>query len=165
MPRMKTAAKRCIHRSQALSRTDLQPWLKQAGQLLRDGGLRSTQPRMAVLAALLEAGRPLTVSEILNRLAPSEINFTTVYRMVHVFVDEELARAVGTIRRGRRFEVQTPGSAPHPHLQCRRCELITCLKQGLLSGPEPAFPLVACGALIEKVELCLVGLCAECRAA
>jgi Fe2+ or Zn2+ uptake regulation protein len=147
-----------------LTNADFRERFDEASRILREHGLRTTRPRLAVLAVLIAACRPLSAPELIAILASTGIDFTTVYRALDIFVSEEIARAVGTLQPGRRFEIHAPFGAPsfHPHVQCRRCGIMACLEQGLL--PAPALPFDHCGFLVERTDLYLLGWCAECRA-
>ncbi len=136
---------------------------ERADQLLRDSGLRVTKPRMAVLTALLEAHRPVSAQDLLDSLSRDGIDSVTVYRTLNTLVEENIAQAVGTTERGRRFEVHAGDGCQvdHPHLQCRSCGDMACMEQGLL--PASLVPTVIAGFLVEKATLYLTGVCAKCR--
>lgn len=151
-------------RTQHLTDADSQDRFDEASRILRERGFRATRPRLAVLAALLAAGRPLSAPELIVMLAKTGIDCTTVYRALDTFVAEEIARAVGTLARGRRFEIYAPYGAPslHPHVQCRSCGIMACIEQSLLLSP--VLPFDAGGFLVEGTDLYLLGWCAQCRA-
>lgn len=136
---------------------------ERADQLLRENGLRVTAPRMAVLKALLDAHRPVSAQELLESLMRLGIDSVTVYRTLNTLVEENIAQAVGTTERGRRFEVHACEgcSVDHPHLQCRSCGDMACMEQGVL--PTALVPTVISGFLVEKATLYLTGVCAKCR--
>lgn len=147
-----------------LTDTDFRARLDEASRILRERGLRATRQRLAVLAVLLAACRPLSAPELIATLDTTGIDFTTVYRALDMLVSEAIARAVGTLQPERRFEIHAPFGAPslHPHVQCRRCGILSCIKQGLL--PAPTLPFDVGGFLVERTDLYLLGWCAECRA-
>ena len=64
---------------------------EQAIQLLRDKGLRSTAPRIAVLLVLSKAKRPLSHTEMLERLGETDWDPATVYRNLVKLRDAGLA--------------------------------------------------------------------------
>lgn len=137
--------------------------IRRARSQLRDAGLRVTEPRVAVLSTLLGAGRPLTASELIAAVSHQEIDVVTVYRILQSLLDANIARAVGTTQRGRRFESHTGKDCPvdHPHLQCRSCGIMTCIESS--SIPTPLVPVMIAGFQVEHATLCLTGICARCR--
>jgi Fur family ferric uptake transcriptional regulator len=118
---------------------------------------------MAVLTALLDAHRPVSAQELIDKIVGSGIDFVTVYRTLNMLVDEGIAQAVGTTERGRRFEVHACEGChvDHPHLQCRSCGDMTCMEHGLL--PTTLVPTDIAGFRVEKATLYLTGVCAKCR--
>ncbi len=135
----------------------------QAKQLLRARGLRITTPRLAILTVLLDKHRPMNAQELIGAAQMQGIDQVTVYRTLNTLVEEGIAQAVGTTDRGRRFEVHACEGCriDHPHLQCRRCNALECLEQGML--PAMLVPTEVAGFLIDEARLYLYGLCPSCR--
>jgi Fur family ferric uptake transcriptional regulator len=89
---------------------------------LRTAGLSPTMPRRRVLEALDGQAMPVSAGDLYTilRASGAEIGLTSVYRILHVFVDKGLAHAfAGTEQRYR-----TCVSVPHAHLVCRSCGLV-----------------------------------------
>jgi len=85
---------------------------------LRAAGSRVTKGRLALLALLERARRPLTVVEIQKKL--HSINPVTLYRALEPLV------AAGLVRRGsdgRTAHFEYGGRSHHHHLVCRDCGL------------------------------------------
>jgi Fur family transcriptional regulator, ferric uptake regulator len=59
---------------------------------LRGSGLRITQPRIAILEAMLRFGQPASIEQIHNDLADSSCDLVTVYRCLAVFEELGLVR-------------------------------------------------------------------------
>lgn len=135
---------------------------EQARALLRERGLRITEPRVSVLKALLDTHRPTSAQELMD--AVPGMDYVTVYRTLNTLVEEGIAQAVGTTERGRRFEVHACEGCrvDHPHLECRGCGSLQCLEYGLL--PTMLIPTEVGGFLIEEAKLYLYGFCAACQA-
>lgn len=98
--------------------------------LLRDAGLRSTGPRMAVLQHLQKCTAPLSHGELVEALVDHGFDAATLYRNL---IDLESAGLVGRVNLGDnvwRFELRR-GSAEetseHPHFVCLQCGEISCL--------------------------------------
>jgi Fur family ferric uptake transcriptional regulator len=136
-----------------------------ARELLSNRGLRITAPRLAVLTVLLDKHRPTSAQELIDAAETQGMDQVTVYRTLNTLVDENIAQAVGTTDRGRRFEVHACEGCriDHPHLQCRRCARLECLEQGML--PAMLVPTEVGGFLIDEAKLYLYGLCPTCRVA
>lgn len=59
---------------------------------LRAAGLRITQPRVAILNALIKRGRPTTIEQIHDDLEKGSCDLVTVYRCLSAFEDIGLVR-------------------------------------------------------------------------
>ena len=60
---------------------------------LKRAGLRITQPRIAILTALIKRGQPTSIEKIHGDLAPGSCDLVTVYRCLAAF------EAIGLVRR------------------------------------------------------------------
>jgi Fur family ferric uptake transcriptional regulator len=131
---------------------------------LRGHGLRSTGPRVAVLAYLGKATAPLSHTEIHDALAGRGFDRVTVYRNLM-----DLAEAGILVRsdlgdhvwRFERRDAKRPGNdAGHPHFVCTDCGEVSCL-------PERAVEVrAATGApralRTSQVEVQIKGRCDDC---
>lgn len=144
-------------------RASKEPRYEQARQRLRAAGLRVTTPRTLVLSELLSAGRPLRAVDLIESASPQGIDAVTVYRILDTLTEVQLARAVETAQRGRRFEVCSPKAehGDHPHLQCRHCGMMTCLESSALHSLS--VPAMLSGFQVEHVNLCFTGVCVHCQ--
>lgn len=144
-------------------RASKEPWYEQARQRLRAAGLRVTTPRTLVLSELLSAGRPLRAVDLIESASPQGIDAVTVYRILDTLTEAQLARAVETAQRGRRFEVCSSKAehGDHPHLQCRHCGMMTCLESSALHSLS--VPAMLAGFQVEHVNLCFTGVCVHCQ--
>jgi Fur family ferric uptake transcriptional regulator len=133
---------------------------------LRRHGLRSTSPRLAVLAHLQRATSPLSHGEITEALAGHGFDRATVYRNLMDLADKGIVARSDLGDHVWRFELRRK-EAPagghgtgHPHFVCTDCGDIECL-------PPLAVKVVgaegAPRALAQKaVEVQVKGLCDEC---
>ena len=137
----------------------------QIRELIRESGLRATQPRVAVLQELLRARSPLSHAEVADLLTDQGFDRATVYRNL-----TDLTEA-GLVRRGDigdhiwRFELVRPedehaGDA-HPHFICGECGAIECLPEDAVSvNPRRGTPR----ALKRRgVSVQLRGVCDSCQ--
>lgn len=131
--------------------------VKRALGRLRATGERATVIRERVLAALVEAKRPLSHHELESQLAP--IDKVTLYRVLDWLVARRIAHRVAGGDRVRRFAVAEPRHAEHAHFECLRCSALSCLSG--LPARSLAISLPR-GYRLDTVELTARGLCAQC---
>ena len=131
---------------------------------IRGHGLRSTGPRVAVLAHLRKATSPLSHTEIHEALADRGYDRATIYRNL-----VDLAEAGLLVRSDLgdhvwRFERRDAGragvEAGHPHFVCIDCGEVSCL-------PEEAVKVRAASGApralrTSKVEVQIKGRCDDC---
>lgn len=74
-------------------------YLKICKQILKQNGARLTQPRLAVASCLLDADKPLSPRELLERIATNkklpEVDKVTIYRILEAFLEYGLVHQVG----------------------------------------------------------------------
>jgi Fur family transcriptional regulator, ferric uptake regulator len=122
---------------------------------------RHTRQREAIRKALAEAGRPLSPQELLAaaRGTLPRLGIATVYRTVKAMLEDGTVRAVELPGAPARYELS--GKGHHHHFHCRACdgvfEVEACpgRMRGLLPG----------GFRLERHEIILYGLCADCGVA
>lgn len=130
-------------------------FLHRARARLQTTGERRTAIRERVLAALVEAKRPLSHQELESRLAP--IDRVTLYRVLDWLVAQRIAHRVAGADRIGRFAFADPQHGEHAHFACRRCSTVLCL------GEVPSLAVsVPRGYRLDAVELTAKGLCARC---
>lgn len=139
--------------------------MKDPAAVLRQVGLRVTQPRRAVLASLLQAGRHLTAEDVHRQVQHSlpGLRLQTVYA---VLGDLVRAGALREIVLGRGPAVFDPHPSRHHHLACRNCGRLTDVPCARAEDPGPCLrPTTAPrGWQVERTELTFVGLCPQCGA-
>lgn len=137
---------------------------------LRALGARVTQPRLCILACLIDSEAPLTHQAVIDRLpgGTEAIDRVTVYRVLDWLVEQGLAHKRAGNDRVFRFSLREHEAAraevhrQHSHFHCSRCERTFCLDAQ--SPPPQALPGVPSGFAVEHVELTVNGVCAECGA-
>ena len=131
-----------------------------------------TGPRRAVLDALADSRRPLTVPEIHARLGGRRAHIVSVYRTVHMLVRLQLVRRTASLRLGaalrgsQRFELAEEFTGHHHHLICQGCGAIEDLEGCLLADA----PLTKLARYVRRTrrfevtehEVRLFGLCQRC---
>ncbi|HYN77525.1 MAG TPA: transcriptional repressor [Lamprocystis sp. (in: g-proteobacteria)] len=119
----------------------------------------STRQREAILDTLRRADRPLTPQEIREgaHQESAQIGLATVYRALKAFM-----------ARSDVIKVEIPGSPPcyepadrghHHHFLCEKCRQVFDL-HGCVQDLEALLP---CNFRVQRHEITLYGLCADCR--
>lgn len=98
-------------------------------QQLNQAGLRATTSRLAVLALLRRAGRPLSHPDVTTALAKHGFDRATLYRNLTDLTSKGLVRRVELGDRVWRFQVvdTTHPIEAHPHFVCTACGQVLCL--------------------------------------
>ena len=132
---------------------------QKASDLLRAARLRRTGPRVAILSALLGAGRPLTQDRIAARLGSAAPNKVTIYRVLESLLGVGLVHKAFLQERTWHFEAagRCTESQCHPHFTCTNCGNTHCLTE--VSLPMAKNPP---GFVIGHQRVQLEGLCPDC---
>jgi Fe2+ or Zn2+ uptake regulation protein len=133
--------------------------------VLRATGLRVTQPRRAVLACLLRAGRHMTAEEVhgeVQRSLPG-LPLQTVYAVLGDLVRVGALREVVLGRGPASFD---PNTSRHHHLACRTCGRLVDVPCERVEEDQPCLrpPRPEAGWAVETAEVTFVGVCPDCRA-
>jgi Fur family ferric uptake transcriptional regulator len=97
---------------------------------LREAGLRATTARVGVMRVLIEAGAPLSHSEVYERLSDQSVDRVTVYRNLVDLAEAGLLRRSDVGDHVWRFEWTAPAASEphgHPHFVCSDCGAVECL--------------------------------------
>lgn len=130
---------------------------------IREHGMRSTGPRVAVLAHLSKALSPLSHTEIYEALADRGYDRATIYRNLMDLAEAGLLVRSDLGDHVWRFERKGPKaghSAGHPHFVCVDCGEVSCL-------PDLAVTVVAASGApkslgTKRVEVQVKGVCDDC---
>ncbi|MEX0715295.1 MAG: transcriptional repressor [Planctomycetaceae bacterium] len=134
---------------------------ERARKAIRDAGLRSTGPRVAVLLELGRADRPLTHGEVAERLAPRGFDKVTVFRNLTDLTEAGLLARTELGDHVWRFELRGPDDpdrGTHPHFVCVDCGSVTCMS-------DVAFDAATrkrAARIGEVTEVLLKGRCTNC---
>jgi Fur family transcriptional regulator, ferric uptake regulator len=98
---------------------------------IRAVGLRSTAPRVAVLAHLQSATTPLSHAEIFDALEDQGFDRATIYRNLADLTEARLLSRTDVGDHVWRFEWRRDGqrgsTKEHPHFMCVDCGEVSCL--------------------------------------
>ena len=124
---------------------------------------RTTRQKTAILAVIESARRPLSPQEILEAalLQVAQLGIATVYRNLKSLTQEGRLQIVTLPGESPRYEPSTVASHHHHHFQCSHCQRVFDVHDcpGDLKRMAPQ------GFVVERHELTLYGLCADCNGA
>src|ERR1019366_587409 len=86
---------------------------------LKEAGLRITQPRVAILAALIKAGRPTSIDTLHGDLGSNACDIVTVYRCMAAFESIGLVRRAFLINGTSLYEINL-GDPNRYHVVCKQ---------------------------------------------
>lgn len=131
-----------------------------ATALIRDAGLRVTQPRVAVLGAL--ASHPHADVETIAtaaRLSLGTVSTQAVYDVLRALTDAGLSRRIEPAGSPARFEVRVGDN--HHHVVCRQCGAIADVDCAV--GERPCLTASdAHGFVVDEAEVTYWGTCPGC---
>ncbi|MBM4291596.1 MAG: transcriptional repressor [Deltaproteobacteria bacterium] len=138
-----------------------------AKELLKVAALRATAPRLAVMQLLAEERRPLSHTEVVQRLGSGEWDQATLYRNLVKLTEVGLARVASEAAGVKRYELRGAPHSPrqlHPHFVCNGCGGVSCLPEVTVAQDPTA--LLALGAGWREAALAasvhFVGRCPAC---
>ena len=119
---------------------------------------RNTKQKEAIRAAFTDADRPLSHEEalLLAQRQVDGLSIATVYRNIHLLVEEQWLTPVDVPGDTTRYEVA--GKEHHHHFQCNECGKLFEL-EGCGVAEKPALPL---GFRTTGHEFYVYGLCSAC---
>lgn len=132
-------------------------------RMLRDSGLRVTQPRLTVLATVHDtphADTDAIIRGVRHRLG--DVSNQAVYDVLRALTDVGLVRRVQPSRSVARYEARVGDN--HHHAVCRSCGMIADVDCAV--GDAPCLEAIDDqGFAIDEAEVIYWGLCPACAAA
>ncbi len=128
--------------------------------LLRERGLRVTEPRLAVLAYLASTDRHPTAEEVeeaVNSGGPI-LSRASVYNVLHSLSRAGLVAGMSVKDGAARYDAHV---APHHHLVCRACGRVEDVAWGDFGVAERG--VLPDGRAVRTLALTLDGVCVGCR--
>jgi Fe2+ or Zn2+ uptake regulation protein len=128
---------------------------------LRNGGLRVTGPRLAVLAAVTQ-GKHMTAEQIAfaARERVGAISTQAVYDVLGALTQGGFVRRIEPAGSPARYETRVGDN--HHHVVCHSCGAIADV-DCVVGDPPCAAPADAGGFVIDEAELTFWGLCPDCQ--
>jgi len=128
--------------------------------LLRERGLRVTEPRVAVLSYLSSTDRHPTAEEVetaVNADGPV-LSRASVYNVLHSLTRAGLAAGMSVKDGPARYDAHV---GPHHHLVCHVCGRVEDVAWGDFGVAERG--VLPDGRAVRALSLTLDGVCAACR--
>jgi len=88
-------------------------------KILRESGLKATNPRLTVLQMLSEIKYPITAQELHKKLRKESIDLVTLYRTLASFEENGLLRKVDLQKEAVFYELN---DEHHHHIVCTNCD-------------------------------------------
>jgi Fe2+ or Zn2+ uptake regulation protein len=128
---------------------------------LREGGLRVTAPRLAVLSAVTE-GKHMTAEQITMaaRERVGTISTQAVYDVLGALTRGGFVRRIEPAGSPARYETRVGDN--HHHLVCRSCGAIADV-DCVIGDPPCVVPADAGGFAVDEAEVTFWGLCPDCQ--
>lgn len=129
-------------------------------ELFAQHGVKVTANRLLIAQALQEAGRPLSMTELEDRL--ETIDKSNIFRALTAFRDAHLVHVLEDSGDGVRYELclshhDDDDDDVHVHFYCIKCRRTFCLHE------VPVPPVrVPDGYEAQSVSYLVKGLCPEC---
>lgn len=128
--------------------------------LMQEHGIRPTANRIIVAKALAEESRPLTMTELDDRIG--SIDKSGIFRTLTLFKEQHLVHVLED-GEGVRYELchshdHSIDNDMHMHFHCEHCGQTICLED--LPIPEVTLPD---GYEVQSANFVLKGICPKCR--
>jgi len=129
---------------------------------LRSEGMRKTAGLTSVIETLINADRPLTISEISERMdSAARCDPATVYRILEKLDKARVVRKLGMHERAMYFELLLR-EHHHDYLLCTGCGSITQVSAACPVGALESQLLETTGFTNLTHELVFYGMCPKC---
>ena len=128
-------------------------------ELMKNHGIRPTANRIIVTQALAEESRPLTMTELEDRIG--SIDKSGIFRTLTLFKECHFVHILEDAE-GTRYELchslnHQEDNDMHVHFHCEHCGATVCLED--IPVPEVALPE---GYTMQSVSFVVKGICPKC---
>ena len=129
---------------------------------LQARGYRLTEPRRAIIAALRDAGRFCTATQLHERIVERGVGLASVYRTLELLAEIGLAERRAEVGGEASFLYCSPRH--HHHVICTGCGTVREIDAAFCPGAETTRAVEAATDFqIARHTLDFHGLCADCR--
>lgn len=134
------------------------------GNILHNHDIKATSNRVLVLKALLESDRPMSLSEIEDKI--DTLEKSSIFRTLTLFLNHGVVHTVEDGRGIVKYELchgdKTGHCGPddlHVHFYCEDCHELTCLND--IAVPRLELPE---GYSMNSANFTIKGICPKCKA-
>lgn len=127
---------------------------------LKSAGLRITQPRVAILEALIRRNAPASIEQLHRDLASDACDLVTVYRCLAVFEELGLVRRCFFHNGAGLYEINLDDSH-HYHIVCKSCGKVERIEASLTDNTERMLRERGYDQVTHLVEF--FGVCPDCQ--
>ena len=123
---------------------------------------RQSKKRDAILELMRSTAVHPGAQWVYEKLKPEypDLSLGTVYRNINLFKKEGLVNFLGVVNGEERFDGD---AAPHPHVCCTKCGIITDLDTAVFSQILGHLPMEVPGFAIDVRNTVFYGLCDKCK--
>lgn len=133
-----------------------------AAQRLQQLGYRLTAPRLAIIAALREAGRYCTAAQVHAQLQQQGVGLASVYRTLELLAEVGLAER--RIEPAGELSFLYCSPEHHHHVICTRCGVVREISAAYCPAPAVVRAIeAATNFQIAQHTLDFHGLCPDCQ--
>jgi len=127
---------------------------------LKSAGLRITQPRVAIIEALIRRDRPVSIEQLHHDLADDACDLVTVYRCLAVFEELGLVRRCFFHNGTGLYEINLDDSHHH-HIVCKTCGKVERIDASFTENTERMLRERGYEQVTHLVEF--FGVCPDCQ--
>ena len=127
---------------------------------LKSAGLRITQPRIAIIEALIRRNNPVSIEQLHHDLADDACDLVTIYRCLAVFTELGLVRRCFFHNGTGLYEINLNDSHHH-HIVCKTCGKVERIDASFTENTERVLRERGYGQVTHLVEF--FGVCPECQ--
>ena len=129
--------------------------------LIKERGLRVTEPRILILQSLAKSSNPLSHSELQEKLGKTTWDESTTFRTLKKLVEEGLAVVASRVDGIDRYAFADAGHEGHAHAHfvCNDCGEVSCLPESLQPTVEANDPWAES---VQNAQIQLRGECPDC---
>ena len=136
------------------------PTSERAVSRLKATKLKVTQPRIALLEALMEDHGPFTVEELRAKIPSRTCDMVTLYRSLPALEKAGIVRRCDFGDGPVRYEYQSEDGHHHHHVICRKCRKVQALDLCLIEGIEKHLRKLGYRDIAHSLEF--FALCSQC---
>lgn len=129
-------------------------------ELLRQAGMKATPSRIAIMKALNESKKPLSINGIKIMLGKSLTDQATIYRTIETLVSKGLARLVNFQHDHQHYELVD--TSHHHHLICKTCDTVVDVSKCDTGKLEKEIKKNGGFAQVDSHALEFFGICKKC---